>query len=114
MPANSTLDDLVTLILDSMEFDDDHLYQFQYMDRHGARVAAAHPGISDGPWADEITIGSLPLDPGQEMQLTYDFGDNWQFTVKLEAVEESKSKSKKPRILESHGEAPQQYPDWDE
>ena len=34
--------------------------------------------------------------------------------VKLERVEATDRKAKKPRIVESHGEAPEQYPDWDE
>ena len=48
------------------------------------------------------------------MQLLYDFGDNWQFTVKLERIEPPGAKAKGPRILESHGKAPSQYPDWEE
>jgi hypothetical protein len=114
MPAETTLDDLVDMILRSMEFDDDHLYEFRYIDRMGAVATAGHPAMDEGPWADEITIGTLPLEPGQEMQLTYDFGDNWKFAVKLEKVEATDLKTKKPRVLESHGEAPEQYPDWDE
>ena len=80
----------------------------------GAKVSANSPWTDEGPWADQITIGSLPLEPGQEMKLTYDFGDNWQFKVKLERIEAADPKSKKPRILESHGKAPEQYPSWDE
>ena len=70
------------------------------MDRLGAKVSANSPWMDEGPWADEITIGTLPLEPGQEMKLTYDFGDNWQFKVKLERIEATDPKSKKPRILE--------------
>ena len=114
MPADSTLGDLFRMILRSVDFDDDHLYKFRYTDRLGAVVTAGHSFSQEGPWADDIAIGTLPLDPGQEMQLTYDFGDNWQFKVKLERIEPANPKAKKPRILESHGEAPEQYPDWDE
>ena len=42
-------------------------------------MAAIHPAMDEGPWADEISIGSLPIDPGQTMQLWYDFGDDWRF-----------------------------------
>jgi hypothetical protein len=114
MPADTTLDDLVDMILRSVEFDSDHLYEFRYIDRMGAEVTAGHPATDEGPWADQIKIGTLPLEPGQEMKLTYDFGDNWEFKVKLERVEATDTKSKKPRILESHGKAPEQYPNWDE
>ena len=48
------------------------------------------------------------------MELTYDFGDNWHFTVKLDRIDPPDPKLKAPRILESHGKAPQQYADWDD
>jgi hypothetical protein len=115
MPADSTLDDLVGLVLHSVDFDDDHLYEFRYRDRLGANVSAVHPAMDEGPWADRVPIGTLPLEPGQTMQLVYDFGDDWRFTVKLERVEPPGARAKKrPRILESHGKAPPQYPNWDE
>jgi pRiA4b ORF-3-like protein len=116
MPADTTLDDLVSWILRSVQFDSDHLYEFKYRDRLGASVSAGHPAMDEGPWAAEIPIGTLPLEPGQTMQLVYDFGDNWRFTVKLERIEPpgTKAKAKGPRILESHGKAPLQYEEWDE
>ena len=43
------------------------------------------------------------------MQLLYDFGDSWQFTVKLERIDPPSSRGKKPRVLERHGKAPEQY-----
>ncbi len=118
IPAESTLDELIHLVLRSVKFDSDHLYEFKYRDRMGAETSARHPGMEEGPWADQIKIGTLPLEPGQSMQLMYDFGDNWKFTVKLVRVEQTdakaKAKDKKPRILETHGEAPPQYPNWDD
>ena len=45
-------------------------------------------------------------------RLTYDFGDNWRFDVKLERIEPA-GRIKKPRIVESHGKAPEQYPQWE-
>ncbi len=114
MPADATLGDLVGLVLDSMEFDDDHLYEFTYRDRLGAKATAVHPADDDGPWADEIEIGTLPLEPGQTMQLRYDFGDDWRFTIKLERIDPPGPEPKPPRIVESHGEAPAQYEDWND
>ncbi len=113
MPADDTLDDLMNWILRSVNFDNDHLYEFTYRDRLGGRATAAHPYTDEGPWADQVPIGTLPLEPGQAMDLVYDFGDNWQFTVKLERIEPPGRKTK-ARILETHGKAPEQYPNWDE
>jgi hypothetical protein len=114
MPADDTLDDLLTVILRAMNFDDDHLYAFRFLDRLGSTTTINHPAMASGPWADQARIGALPLDPGQSMELEYDFGDQWQFDVKLERIEPPTAKSKPARIIERHGKAPRQYPRSDE
>ena len=112
IPAGATLEELVGCILKSVRFDDEHLYEFTYVDRLGVRAKVVHPEM-EGPWADQVTVGSLPLEPGQTMDLHYDFGDDWHFDVKLERIEPPDARLKKPRILESHGKAPKQYSnDW--
>jgi hypothetical protein len=113
MPADATLDDLVGWILSAVNFDSDHLYEFIYRDRLGRQVRASHPEMEEGPWTDQVQIGELPLEPGQSMQLIYDFGDNWEFDVRLESVTPGRGRGKLPRILEKHGKSPQQYPNWD-
>jgi hypothetical protein len=113
MPSDATLDDLADWILDSVEFDSDHLFEFTYRDRLGAECTIHHPEMDEGPWADELKVGELPLEPGQTMTFLFDFGDSWTFTVKLERVE-PRGTRKRPRILERHGKAPPQYPNWDE
>ena len=70
--------------------------------------------MDEGPWADQVTIGELPMEPGQAMQFHYDFGDDWRFDVKLERIEPPDARIKAPAILEKHGKSPKQYPDWDE
>ena len=114
MPADKTLGNLVEVILHSVEFDNDHLHEFSYRNRLGAWVSVHHPAMDEPPYTDEVSIGTLPLEPGETMKLTYDFGDNWQFTVKLDRIDPPDAKLKAPRILESHGKAPEQYQDWDE
>ncbi|MGO9599257.1 MAG: IS1096 element passenger TnpR family protein [Isosphaeraceae bacterium] len=113
MPSDATLDDLAALILRSVKFDSDHLFEFTYRDRLGAECSVFHHEMDEGPWAHEVLVGELPLEPGQTMTFRFDFGDKWQFTVKLERVEPLGAQ-KRPRVLESHGTAPPQYPAWDE
>ncbi|MGO9464985.1 MAG: IS1096 element passenger TnpR family protein [Isosphaeraceae bacterium] len=113
MPADATLDDLVSVILRSVDFDFDHLYEFTYRDRMGAIVKAVHASMEDGPCAEDIEIGTIPLEPGQSMELHYDFGDDWRFTVKLERIDPPGAKIKAPKILEKHGKPPEQYPSWE-
>jgi hypothetical protein len=113
LPADDSLDDLAGWILDSVDFDSDHLYEFICRNRMGATVAIVHPEMDEEPRTDEVSVGDVPLVPGQSMQFHFDFGDDWRFDVKLERIEPPGAKMKAPAILEKHGEAPEQYPDSD-
>jgi hypothetical protein len=108
-----TLHDLLLAILRSVDFDYDHLYEFRYRDALGRTAEATHPFSDDGVPADTVELGTLPLKPGESMSLVYDFGDNWRFSVKLERIDPPGSVKKLPKVLESHGKAPEQYPSWD-
>jgi hypothetical protein len=108
-----TLDDLMSAILRSIRFDFDHLYVFTYRDALGRTVEANHPACNEGVSADTVELGTLPLQPGQSMSLVYDFGDSWHFDVKLERIDPPGSMKKVTKVIESHGKAPKQYPDWD-
>jgi hypothetical protein len=111
-----TLHDLLYLVLESIEFDDDHLYEFTWRDRLGRTARAVHPYMEEGTPGDEVALGSLPLRPGDVLQLHYDFGDDWRFEVKLERIDPPGSVKKLPKILEKKGKSPRQYPyaeDWD-
>jgi hypothetical protein len=63
MPADSTLGDLVTLILESVRFDDDHLYEITCRDRRGCQLKANHPRSSNGGDAraiPRVTLVTVP------------------------------------------------------
>ncbi len=115
IPAKSDLDSLSSTILDAFDFDYDHLYYFAYKNRFGVTMRINHPYMEDEPpLTTEVRIGDLPLKPGASMVYLYDFGDNWEFDVKLERIDPPDRKVKKPAILETHGESPEQYPNWDD
>jgi hypothetical protein len=133
--GEAPLASLSGLILDSVDFDSDHLDQFTYKTPTGRTMEVCHPYMDGGDLTTEdVQIGSLPLIEGSTMEYLFDFGDCWKFQVQLETVEEPapepaskgfgkvKGKKKRPsrtrkplgEIIETHGEAPQQYPDYDE
>jgi hypothetical protein len=114
IPDETTMEELLHLILKSVEFDHDHLYAFTYRDEMGVSVSISDPNSDEGPWADEIEVGMLGLQPGQVIELLYDYGDSWKFQIKLERINPAGAKDSKPRILESHGKSPQQYESWDD
>jgi hypothetical protein len=115
IPADSDVDELIATILIAFKFDDDHLYDVKLRDRSGRMIEIAHPACDDADWfTDEFAIGFLPLDPGQSMTLLYDYGDSWQFTIKLEKILPGDARIRKPKITAKQGKAPQQYANSDD
>jgi hypothetical protein len=112
IPAEQNLDDLAMVILDSYQFDTDHLYEFSYKDRMGLVCQILHPFCEDPPFTNEVRIGELSLLSGQSMTFRYDFGENWEFKVELETIAPDEPKLNQPEVLESHGKAPKQYGDY--
>lgn len=128
--GDATLEDLSSLILESVNFDSDHLDQFTYTNELGRQVEVQHPYTESRPSTDQVKIGSLPLSVGSVMEYVFDFGDWWEFAVQLESVEpeaekasqktkKTKKSKRQPRpplgaVIEARGKAPRQYPDYDE
>ncbi len=65
-------------------------------------------------------MGELPLPEGNAMTFRFDYGDNWEFTVKLEKVGLEDPDVAGPKVIAQGGEAPAQYyweedeEEWDE
>ncbi|HVM50443.1 MAG TPA: hypothetical protein VMU04_20620 [Candidatus Acidoferrum sp.] len=114
VPPDVSLDWLAGAILDAFEFDSDHLYDFQYRDQRGRRRVYNHPYSEEGPWTPEIAVGETELAVKDAMRFTFDYGDNWQFDVRLERIEDGVCRLKNPKVIESAGKAPEQYPQYEE
>jgi hypothetical protein len=110
VPPHTTLDELAGTILEAFKFDDDHLYDFRYRDQRGRSRCYNHPYCDEGPFTPDISVGETALALKDEMLFTYDYGDNWQFKLRLEQIEVEPSRLKRPKVLESAGKAPEQYP----
>lgn len=83
--ADATLYDLSELILASVNFDNDHLHQFTYRDSLGRTVEVGHPFLDqDELSSNQVEIGSLGLQVGSEIEYLFDFGDCWEFRIRLE------------------------------
>jgi len=81
--AELHLDVVCDIILEAFDFDNDHLHEFRYKDRRGIRQHIAHYAIEESPDSSEIRLGDLGLQQESETTLIYDFGDNWEFKMKL-------------------------------
>jgi Plasmid pRiA4b ORF-3-like protein len=113
LPGGLTLDALAYGVLKSFDFDaEDHLYEFSFRDRRGKTRWYFHEEMEEGPFAHEVTLAELNLPDRAEIAFRFDFGDNWQWTLLLEQVEETVDKKKLITLLGAAGKAPEQYPDW--
>lgn len=60
-------------------------------------------------------LETLQLRKGQNFLYLFDYGDEWQFNVRVHAINDNAdANAQYPRLVESVGDAPEQYPDWDE
>jgi hypothetical protein len=109
IPGNIELEFLSSAILRAFEFDFDHLFEFRYKDRFGVERSIHHAYIEDPPFIDEVLVQEVLLQPGAAMTFVYDFGDNWQFNVLLERIDPVDATLERPKVLEKHGKAPEQY-----
>ena len=109
-PAGATLDTLAMTILEAFEFDDDHLYCFEFRGRRGRKMRIACPHEEDAAaFTDEVTLGDLSLPEGGAMKFVFDYGDWWEFAVKLEEVGPSSPRRTRPKVTAKGGHAPAQY-----
>ncbi len=114
IPGEASLEELADLILQAFDFDEEHLYSFSYRDRFGRTCVIDHPYSADDfghASADEVRVGDLPLCEGMAIDFLYDFGDEWLFRIQTERPDVDRSITK-PRVLEEHGKAPEQYGGW--
>jgi hypothetical protein len=63
----------------------------------------------------QVQLQSLNLKPKQTIMYHFDYGDEWRFKVQLDKIIENAPDAEQyPRIVESRGEAPTQYPTEEE
>lgn len=110
--SHHTLEDFVNIILESFNFDKDHLYAFYLNDQFGNIIEINSPYCEEGPFTADVKVGESLIEIGSATKFLYDFGDNWEFVIVLEDIKKSDLNFVAPTILEKHGDAPEQYPMW--
>ncbi len=109
--GEDTLDDLCRAILDAFDFIDGHLYEFCMDNRMYTDYSYQADPEGDGP-STAIEIDKLYLQDGQNFMLHYDFGDDWQFMIHVQKMEDAVEYAS-PRVIREKGVL-EQYPDWEE
>jgi len=89
-----------------VEFDDDHLYEF-FIGKNPRNKVSSVPKKTQ---LNEV----YPL-KGYKLYYLFDFGDSWLFEIKKsrkKIIEDKKVKY--PRVIESSGVNPEQYPEYED
>lgn len=127
--SDQTFVDLHYVLQEAFEWGDDHLYSFwpggEFWPRKGTEYT--HPvALATDPFAGwdlpsagperrsaEERLDRLRLSKDGKLAYLFDFGDEWRVRLTLRRMTADNGESY-PRVLESIGEAPPQYPDYDE
>jgi hypothetical protein len=63
----------------------------------------------------KVTIDELNLRARKKFMYLFDYGDEWRFSVQVNKINKNAPEDVEyPRIVESAGKPPPQYPNWDE
>jgi hypothetical protein len=106
VPLTTSLKGLHEVIQAVMPFEDYHLFEFEVDDKRY--------GIPDPDWDDvrqtfdakNIKLAALIGRDVSRFAYTYDFGDNWQHTVTIEAIGPADPAVDYPRFLDGARRAP--------
>ena len=110
IPGFNSLDSLANAILKAFKLDDDHAYDFRYRDERGKNRIINHPLTDEGPFTPEVQLNESGLLPGGKMTFVFDYGDHWEFHLRLERIDPNTKEIYRPTVIESAGTPPPQYP----
>jgi hypothetical protein len=82
VPTSFTFNRLHHTVQIAMGWNNSHLFEFNYED---FSIGMIYTDLDDNPNIDarEITLQEVNLQIGDELKYTYDFGDNWEHTIKV-------------------------------
>ncbi|WP_291849119.1 hypothetical protein [Bradyrhizobium sp.] len=114
---------LAKAILSSFDFDFDHAFGF-YTGLTPAKMHRTFPKYELFADIGEADPGVLSVkktkawqafpEVGHTMLFLFDYGDEWLFRVTLRNIGKKSAGVRLPRIVATHGEAPAQYPAYDD
>lgn len=121
--SKTTLYDLHLCILQEIDFDYDHLFEF-YIGRNHRNHSFTFVDEDDFDfepdevfsklWIEKIFTG---MPKGMKLIYHFDFGDDWMFEItktRAKARPENNADSGYPRVIKSEGVNPVQYPNCEE
>jgi hypothetical protein len=120
IPGSKTLYGLAEAIVEAYDFDFDHAFGFyskikgHIFDSPIKYELFADMGESDARSVKRTRISAAFPKVGTKMSFLFDYGDDWRFSVELIGKGQSEPRAKYPKIIASVGEAPEQYPTFED
>lgn len=111
----ATLEDLHFAIIEAVNFDNDHMYEF-YISRSDRSRNRQRFGEENGEIYNRTLESLYPLEKGGKLFYMFDYGDHWLFKITRSRKKpyDAKPNIKYPNLLKTVGKAPEQYPIWEE
>lgn len=107
VPATATLKALHDVIQAVMPFEDCHLFEFRAEDKRYAIPDPEWDSLRDKTYSAKTTkLGTLIERGVNELAYTYDFGDDWRFTITVETTAEANPAAEYPCFVDGEGRAP--------
>lgn len=120
--SSASLHTLAQAILTAFDFDFDHAFGF-YSGKTPRTLMQSDPkyelfvdlGEETGALSVKRTkVATAFPKPRHRLTFLFDYGDEWLFQVALIGTGQKTPKVRYPKVLASQGEAPEQYPAWEE
>ena len=113
--SESLLEDVHALLQDTLNFDNDHLYEFFIARTESSRERLTFDDENGGIY-DTAISSVYPLPERKHLYYLFDYGDHWLFKIArtTKTGAEPAQNVKYPRLLHESGTRPQQYPSVDE
>ena len=120
VPSNFSLYKFTEVILKSFKFYFDHCFGFFddlkniYDSQEGYELFKDIGEETDFKSVKKKKIDTVFDFIGKKMCFMFDYGDDWRFIVELKGEESVPNIKRYPKLIESKGKAPEQYPDYNE
>jgi len=108
LPLQATRDDLHHPIQAAFAWDDEHLYELGFGRTPERPEGRCGPSNLAGGSIGAVTLGQLRLERGRRFWDTFEFGAMRRFSLTVVAAS---APDRRQRVLQFHGEAPEQDPD---
>jgi hypothetical protein len=117
VPQNVSLYKFAEIILESFHFDVDHCFGFFdnlkniYDSQEGYELFNDIGEETEYKSVKKTKIENVFKFPGKKMCFMFDYGDDWRFIVEFKNDDTVTNIKSFPKLLESKGKAPEQYPE---